>query len=145
MTAKSSISRIQKILNPFMGLVRIVYRTFFLILAIALLVNCGDEEKKVRRGLAFSNLCFTTQGGDISNQIYCDEPWKIIVPDRAQTWIAVNPNSGTGLQDTTNLIITVTVNNNALYRTTPIVVIMGNDTVYYSAAQDGTIYRACYD
>ena len=128
-----------------MSFIRNVSRTFFLILAIALLVNCGDEEKKVRRGLASNNLCFTTQGGDISNQIISSEPWKIVIPDRAQTWLSVNPSSGMAIKDTTNVIISVTVNNSANSRSTVLMLAVGNDTLYYNAAQDGKEQQVCYD
>ena len=92
-----------------------------MLVALSLLCGCSDDEKKVRRGLLSNNLCFTTQGGDISNQIICNSlPWKVIVPDNAQGWISFKPNSGLGITDTTNLIISVLVNNNPLSRSTAI-------------------------
>ena len=126
MTTKSSIFGLIKSPGLLMSLIRNVSLFFSLIfVALTLLIGCNsDDEKKVRRGLLSNNLCFTTQGGDIFNQVVAQQPWKIVIPDRAQPWIWVKPSSGSGDNDTTNVIISVLVNNNPLSRYTPIMVII---------------------
>ena len=48
-------------------------------------------------------------------------------------------------KDTTNGSIYVTVNNSANSRSTVLMLVVGNDTLYYNAAQDGKEQQVCYD
>lgn len=116
----------------------LIFNIFFL------LTGCNDGESDTRQGLTVANLCFTTEGGDVSNTLLAGTDWKIEISG-STPWISVSPAQGTASTAPINLIFTSLVNNNSQSRSQVILLHIGSNTLRYVASQDGTEDQVCSD
>lgn len=119
-----------------------------IILAFILLTvfsfGCNDGDSRPSQGLTVANLCFVSNGGNVSNTLNAGTDWYIEIPG-ANPWISVSPSSGSASTTPVNIVFTATVNNNPDSRSQEIIVHIGTNQLGYIASQDGTEQQVCFD
>lgn len=113
-----------------------------LICLLFLTMACNDE--KTTEGLQnVDTRCYTTEGGNTSEELIATSAWNIQVDAGDNPWLTVKPASGSGQKDPYNLIFVALVNNNAQSRFATVVLTIGNKEYIYSVFQDGTEENTC--
>ena len=113
-----------------------------ILIGLLSLYSCDKQNEKVP-GLRVNNLCFTTKGGDISNNLRASQSWKIVIENAPNTWVNVSPVSGEGSSNLIPLIFTAEVNNNASSRNCQMTIHIGSEKFEYIIYQDGTSQHTC--
>lgn len=134
------INQRNKNLNIRAGLIGsvLIFNIFFL------LTGCNEGESNTRQGLSVANLCFTIEGGDVSNTLLAGTDWKIEISG-SPAWISVSPTQGSASDAPINLVFNALVNNNSQSRSQVTLVHIGSNTLRYVASQDGTEDQVCSD
>ncbi|MDO5570619.1 MAG: BACON domain-containing protein [Bacteroidales bacterium] len=118
-----------------------ILSVFFLVIYIPF-ISCTDNKDKL--GLqTIDNLCFTTDGGNTSDQLYANQDWEITLSAGASEWFTVSPKSGAASSNNINMIFTAIVNNNPDSRSATLYLTIGNKKFIYSISQDGTTVNEC--
>lgn len=122
--------------------------SYQVILAFLLLIGsawgCTDGDSRPSQGLTTANLCFVSNGGNVSNTLNAGTDWFIEIPSD-NPWISVSPASGSGSMTPINIMFTSTVNNNPNSRSQVIIIHIGTNKLSYIASQDGTVQQVCFD
>ena len=123
----------------------ILKQTFLILFSsfVFLIMSCDDSNKQKVGFQTFTNLCFTVQGGDTSDQIYAPEEWSITISDDIDEWLTIKPLSGNGSSSKINVILNAKVNNNPESRSGTIHLNIGNKKDTYLVFQDGTLMNEC--
>lgn len=111
-------------------------------IGMILVTNCDNSAVNTPKGLTIDNLCFSLDGGNISNNLRADEAWSIQIAGN-DPWASVTPSSGTGSTSLIPLIFTVNVNNNSQSRSAIMTITIGNEAIKYILNQDGTSQQIC--
>ncbi|MGL4293766.1 MAG: BACON domain-containing protein [Bacteroidales bacterium] len=118
----------------------------FILIVISLLflhTGCNDNAGDIKQGLTvIDNICFSTDGGDVSNTLLANDSWSITLPGD-NLWLSVSPGSGQGSANPINLIFNAQVNNNTGSRSQQVILRIGDKTFQYTANQDGTLNQVC--
>ncbi len=118
----------------------------FLIPFFAIFISfmaCGKDEVKI--GLQGFEICYTTEGGNVSRKLNAPEPWSITFKDSSTSanWVYVNQSSGTGRDSLIDLMFTAEVNNSEQNRRITVVITIGGVVHNYPIVQDGTLIKSC--
>lgn len=133
-------NRVNQIRNIRAGQLRSVL-IFCLFLFLA---GCHDGEEKNTNGLSVANLCFSMDGGDVSNTLIATADWSIEIPGN-DPWLSITPKSGLASAKPINLVLNALVNNNSQSRSQILLIHIGSTTIRYIATQNGENDQVCSD